>query len=200
MKKNIYLIGSGGHASSCIDVIEKSKKYKISGIFSDDEKHYHLGYKILGTIDSLLKKKIKLNLHIAIGSIKNYKFRKNLYLKLKKKGHTFPTIISSHSIISKRAIIKEGTIVFHSVLVNSNVEIGENCIINSKSCIEHDVKISNHAHVSTGVVINGNCKIGMGTFIGSSSVLKENIQIGSESIIGFGKSINKNISSGKLFK
>lgn len=201
MKKNkIYLIGSGGHAASCIDVLETSKKFKIAGIFSDDNKNFFLNYKILGNINSLLKKNKKLNLHIAIGSIKNYNFRRKLFLKLQKKGHHFPCIVSNQSIVSKRAKIGDGTIIFHSSIINTNAEIGKNCIINTSSCIEHDVRISDHAHISTCAVINGNCKIGMGTFVGSSTVLKENIEIGSKSIIGFGKSINKNIPSGKLIK
>lgn len=200
MKKKIYLIGSGGHATSCIEVIETLSSFQILGIFSDEKKKIHQGYKILGDIDFLLKKKSKLNLHIAIGSIKNYLLRKKLFLKLKKKGHKFPLIVSNYAKVSKRAKLGEGSIVFHSVLINANVKVGKNCIINSSSCIEHDVEISDHAHISTSAVINGNCKIGMGTFIGSSSVLKENISIGSKSIIGFGKSIRNNISNRKIIK
>jgi len=200
VKKKIYLIGSGGHAASCIDVIESSKKFKILGIFSDEKKKSHSGYKIIGNINDLLNEKKKFNLHIAIGSIKNYNFRKILFEKLKKKGHKFPSIISKHAVVSKKAIIDEGTIIFHFSLVNSNAFIGKNCIINSNACIEHDVTISDHAHISTSAVINGNCKIGMGTFIGSSTVLRENISIGSKCIISFGKSLSKNVISGKLIK
>lgn len=201
MKKNkIYLIGSGGHAASCIEVLETSKKFEIAGIFSDDKKNFFLDYKILGNINSLLTKNKKFNLHIAIGSIKNYSFRRNLFLKLQKKGHHFPSIVSNRAIVSKRSKIGDGSIIFHSSIINANAEIGKNCIINTNSCIEHDVKISDHAHISTCAVINGNCKIGMGTFIGSSTVLKENIEVGSKSIIGFGKSISKNVPSGKLIK
>ena len=199
-KKKIYLIGSGGHASSCIEVLETSKKYEIAGIFSDENKNLFLDYKILGNINSLLKINKRFNLHIAIGSIKNYNFRKNLFLKLEKKGHHFPPIVSNRAIVSKRSKIGDGTIIFHSSIINTNVEIGKNCIINTSSCIEHDVRISDHAHISTCTVINGNCKIGMGTFIGSSTVLKENIEVGSKTIIGFGKSISKNVPSGKLIK
>ena len=32
MKKQILLIGAGGHARSCIDVIERENKYKIYGL------------------------------------------------------------------------------------------------------------------------------------------------------------------------
>ena len=30
--KNLILIGAGGHCVSCIDVIEKEKKFKIVGV------------------------------------------------------------------------------------------------------------------------------------------------------------------------
>ena len=30
--KKLYLFGGGGHSLSCIDVIEKQKKFKIKGI------------------------------------------------------------------------------------------------------------------------------------------------------------------------
>ena len=32
MKKKILIIGAGGHAKSCIDIIESSTKYKINYI------------------------------------------------------------------------------------------------------------------------------------------------------------------------
>ena len=36
-------------------------------------------------------------------------------------------------------------------VVNAGAEVGECCIINSKSCIEHDVKIGKFCHISTGL-------------------------------------------------
>ena len=47
--KNIYLFGAGGHALSCIDVIEKEKKYKIIGLFDNkfSQKDKVLNYPIL---------------------------------------------------------------------------------------------------------------------------------------------------------
>jgi UDP-3-O-[3-hydroxymyristoyl] glucosamine N-acyltransferase len=38
---------------------------------------------------------------------------------------------------------------------NTGVEIGCNCIINTKALIEHDVIIGNNTHISTGAIING---------------------------------------------
>ncbi len=69
--KKIIIIGAGGHAKSCIDVIEKSKKYKIIGLFASKKElgNKVLGYNVIGsTLDDLkkIKKKTKYAF-IAIG-------------------------------------------------------------------------------------------------------------------------------------
>ena len=53
----IILIGSGGHARSCVDVIESNNKFKIAGfVLKDDDNQIDcFGYPILG-YDSELKK------------------------------------------------------------------------------------------------------------------------------------------------
>ena len=51
-----------------------------------------------------------------------------------------------------------------------------NCIINSKALIEHDTKIGNHTHISTGVIINGNCEILDKSFVGTGSVILNNVK------------------------
>ena len=47
----IILIGSGGHARACIDVIELSGQFKIVGFVEKNEKdnQVSLGYPIIGT-------------------------------------------------------------------------------------------------------------------------------------------------------
>ena len=47
----------------------------------------------------------------------------------------------------------------HDAIVNSNVQIGRHCIINTKSNIEHDVIVKDFCHISTCAVVNGNCVI-----------------------------------------
>ena len=37
-RKNIILIGAGGHTTSCIDVIEATNKYKIIGLVDKKKK------------------------------------------------------------------------------------------------------------------------------------------------------------------
>ena len=45
---NLILIGAGGHAKACIDIIEQNKTYKIAGIINNDTSSQVIkfGYKI----------------------------------------------------------------------------------------------------------------------------------------------------------
>ena len=190
MKKiPLIIIGAGGHAKSCIDVIESQKKYYIFGILDNSKKKTFMGYKILGN-DSKLKlyRKIK-NLVIGIGQIKNYKKRLKIYKECKKLGFNFPVIKSKFSIVSKYSKIGDGTLIFHDVVINAGAKIGENCIINTKSLIEHDVEVGDNCHVSTGSILNGSVKIGKCTFIGSGSVISHDVRIKEKSFIKFGSKI-----------
>ena len=71
----------------------------------------------------------------------------------------------------------------HGAIVNSYVTIGKNCIINSKSLIEHDVTIGDETHVATNATVNGSVRVGKNCFIGSSSVIKQGISIKPNSFI-----------------
>ena len=188
----LIIIGAGGHAKSCIDVIECEKKYKILGLV-DKNKIKKLGaYKILANDSSLDKIKIlSKNAFIGIGQIKSANLRKKMFLKLKKIGFNLPVIKSPHSYISKNSSIGEGTIIMHGAYIGPNVKIEKNCIINNYSHLEHDCQIGDNSHISTRVVLNGSVIVGNETFIGSGTIVKENIKIKKKSIIKFGSLINK---------
>ena len=195
MKKKIALFGAGGHAVSCVDVIEAERKFQIECILDKyPSKKYLAKYKIIqendSNIENLKKKNIK-NVAICIGQIKSPEIRKKLFYKLKKKGFIFPVIKSPRSTISKRSIIEEGTVIFHNCIINAEVSIGKNCIINTSSLIEHGVKIGDHSHISTGAILNGDCEIGNDSFIGSGSILKQGLKLKSKTFIKMGSIIKK---------
>lgn len=186
--RSIIIIGAGGHAKSCIDVINSTKKFKIKYLIGENKFNNHKIFSFKNIInientDKLIKNFKKLNILIGVGQLKTGKKRNKLYQFYKKKGCNFPKIISSNSYVSKFSRIQEGTIIMHGVIININSIIGKNCIINSKSLIEHDCVIGDNVHVSTGVIINGGVKVGDNSFIGSGSIIKQNRKIPKNSII-----------------
>ena len=166
MMDEIIIIGSGGHALSCIDVIKKENKYKIAGIIDNKNNSKDIGFPVIGDDNNLeeLRQKYKFAF-IAIGFIKDVGPRIKLEKLLKKLDYSLPTIISPFSYISKNSNIDQGTIVMHGSIINSGVKIGKN-EINSRSLIEHGSKIDIIVR-ATGVIINGDVEIGNQTFIGS---------------------------------
>ena len=189
-KKPLILIGSGGHAKACIDVIEKEAKFYIYGIVDNDKKGELLGYPIIGKDKDLKNffKKVK-HLLIGVGQIRDNKIRPRLYELGKSLGYKFPKIISKRSYISKNSEIQDGTIIFHDVVINSAAKIGKNCIINNKCLIEHDVLIGNHCHISTGAIVNGSSKIGDNSFIGSGALISNSKLLPSDSFVKIGSVI-----------
>ncbi|TGL99203.1 acetyltransferase [Leptospira jelokensis] len=203
MKESLLLIGAGGHAHSCIDVIELEDKYQIVGFVDQKSKNGEsiLGYPVLGSDDDLamLFQKYK-NAFICVGQIKNFEIRFNLYSKLKSIGFKLPAIVSPKAYVSRSASIGEGSIVMHQAMVNQNAVIGMNSIINSGTIIEHDVKVGNHSHVSTGCVLNGGVTIGDFTFVGSGTIVRESVEIGSKVIIGMQSKVFKDLENGMIYK
>ena len=200
----IILLGAGGHARSCIDVIEEEKIYKIAGLIVQSDKYQKkslLNYPIIGTDDELSyqRKKYK-NAFISVGQIYSSDTRKKLFNKLKKLDFVVPTIFSPLSHISSHANIGKGTILMHNTIVNSNAKIGNNCIINNKALIEHDAIIGDNCHIATGAIVNGNVSIGDNSFIGSGVITKNNISIGSNCLIGAGMIIKSNIKDNQTIK
>ena len=185
----IILVGAGGHARACIDVIEQSGQFKIAGLVEKGKLNNkeNLGYPIIGTDDDLqnLRQKYSHSL-ITVGQIKSPKIRIKLYQLLKELDFTLPVIVSPHAYVSKHAQIGEGSIIMHGVIINANAKVGNNCIINNSALIEHDAVIGDHCHIATGAIINGEVSVGNETFIGSGAVTKQCISIGNNCIVGAG--------------
>jgi sugar O-acyltransferase (sialic acid O-acetyltransferase NeuD family) len=195
-KPGLILIGAGGHAHACIDVIEQHGGYQIAGLIGmPDEMHdHHLGYAVIGTDTDLreLAKTIPYAL-ITLGQIKTPAHRTQLYQQVVALRFQLPTIIAPSAYVSRHASVGAGTIVMHGAIVNAGASVGENCIINTHALLEHDATIADHCHISTGAIINGNTVIGSGCFVGSGSIIKEGVSLGRDCLVGMGLAVRHNL-------
>ncbi len=195
-KKNIILVGGGGHCTSCIDVIEATREFNIVGIVEKKGKTGGdlLGYKIFASDEELpiLIARYPYYL-ITVGHVGISNPRKALYENIRMLGGRFPHIVSPYAYVSRHARIGDGTIVHHKAVINARADIGENVIINTAAVIEHDVVVGSHSHVSTASIINGCCRLGQGVFIGSRSVLFHGVSVPSNTVIGSGTIVTKNL-------
>ena len=199
----IILVGAGGHARACIDVIELSGLFIVVGLVEKDGKNGrdNLGYPIIGTDDDLrdLRQKYSKAL-ITVGQIKSPEIRIRLYDILNQLDYFLPCIISPKAYVSKHAQIKAGTIIMHGAIVNASAKIGKNCIINSKALIEHDASIGDHCHIATGAIVNGGVTVGNESFFGSGAVTRQSVSIGNNCVIGAGVVVKRDIKPDQVIK
>ena len=199
----IILVGAGGHARACIDVIEMAGQLKIEGLIEKEktDKQENLGFPVIGTDDDLQALRHKYsNALITVGQIKASDTRIRLFQLLNQLDYTTPIIISPSAYVSKNAQIGEGTIVMHGTIVNANASIGKNCIINNQALIEHDAIIGDHCHIATGAIVNGEVSVGDQSFIGSGTITKQGISIGSYCVIGAGVVLKSDVASNQVIK
>ena len=93
IKQEILLLGAGGHARACIDVIENTKQYSVVGLVTNGENcnQQVLDYPVIGSDIDLcaLRKSYSLGL-VGVGQIKSSVQRERLYYLLSKHGLTYP--------------------------------------------------------------------------------------------------------------
>jgi sugar O-acyltransferase (sialic acid O-acetyltransferase NeuD family) len=197
--ERILLVGAGGHARACIDVLELEGRFTVAGLVGLPHEFgtRMLGYLVLGT-DADLPALLGDYAHalVSVGQIKTPEPRMRLFDLLLKSGYALPIVVSPHAYVSPHATLGAGTIVMHGAIVNAGAVVGRNCIINSQSLVEHDAVIADHCHIATAAAINSGVHIGAGTFIGSNSSVRQCINIGERCLVGMGQRVLADCEAG----
>ena len=110
------------------------------------------------------------------------------------KGCSLLNVVHPSASITKLLTIGTGNFISKNVSINPLVTIGDFCIINTASIVEHGCNIADSVHIAPGVVLCGNVFVGENTFIGANAVIKQGITIGKNVIIGAGSVIINNVA------
>jgi sugar O-acyltransferase (sialic acid O-acetyltransferase NeuD family) len=203
MKEDVLIIGAGGHALSCIDVLESNGQYRIVGLIglADEVGKTLCGYDVIGSDANLpeLRKQVSSAV-IGVGQVASPDARLATYLRCKSLNFQMPVVVSSQAYVSEHAKIMMGTVIMHGAILNAGVVVGENCIINSRALLEHGVKVDSNSHIATGVILNGDVRVGQETFVGSGSIVHQSVQIGNRCVIGMGQIVRHNVESLRTVK
>jgi sugar O-acyltransferase (sialic acid O-acetyltransferase NeuD family) len=198
-KEPLLLVGAGGHARACIDVLELEGRFAVAGLvgLAHEVGTRILGYPVLGT-DTDLPALLGNYAHalIAVGQIKTPDLRIRLFALLEQNSCRLPIIVSPRAYVSRHATLGAGTIVMHGAIVNAGAVVGRNCILNSHALIEHDAVVGDHCHIATSAAINSGVRIGTGTFVGSNSSVRQGTTIGERCLIGMGQRVLADCEAG----
>ena len=181
-RKNILLIGGGGHAHSCIEVILSTTDYGVAGIvdptYQVDTPQDVLGFPLWGRDEDLptLRQRFDYAL-VTVGQIKTAALRMKLFELLKQLEFALPPIIASTAVVSRYAQIGEGTVVMHQAVIDAGTVVGANCIVNTGALAAHDCNIGDHSHLSLHAVICGNVRIGKCCYIGANATVVQDCNV-----------------------
>ena len=123
-KSKLFIVGGGGHAISCLDVILSAGGFELIG-FVDNTAHTKmasLGYEYLGD-DSEIEKLIQSECAVTIELARFIApQRQNMYEMLNKHNAKMPVICAPTSYVSTGARLGDATMVFHNAVVNIGVK------------------------------------------------------------------------------
>lgn len=189
-KKELLIIGCGGHAKVITDIAKdvgyekifyqdnnlKKNKFLDSKVFHQEFKNFDKNFFVaLG--DNYLREKVTTN------------------FKLKNPNSVAVSLIHPSSYISKSCSIGNGTVIMPLCIVNSHTKVGEGVIINNRSSIDHDNVLMNYSSIAPGVTTGGNVKLGERSAISIGATIKHKIEIGNDTVIGASSFVNINIDS-----
>ena len=101
--------------------------------------------------------------------------------------------------MNKNVKIGKGTIVMPGCVLNQGVKIGNHCIINTSSSIDHYNIFLDFSSCGPGVISGGNVVVGKRSHIGIGSVIKNNVKIKNDTVIGGKSYLNKNCEALNIY-
>ncbi len=209
----IVVIGAGGHAKVCIDVL-RDRGWRVraclvnpaptaTGYASaksgntrpDPEPASCNGVAVQQTEDfgDWLLQHGRLPVFVAIG---DNKIRQQITSSLTSKGLSLPNAISPHAIMAPSVQVGAGALVMPGAVINADSRIGEGAIINTSASVDHDCEIGAFAHIAPACALAGGVRIGAASFCGIGSRFIPGVEIGDSAMVAAGAVVVGNHGAG----
>jgi acetyltransferase EpsM len=167
--ESCLIYGTGGHAK-VLEELAIANGYTVAAFF-DDHMDENASFR------NIPVKRYNTDVYnsypVLIG-IGNNKTRKEIAARL---SHRYcfmkdPSVVAGGSVS-----IGVGSVLLPGVVMQADCKIGEHCIINIGSAIDHEVIVENFAHIGPMCYIGGAAYIGEGVTIGAGSIIMRNVRI-----------------------
>lgn len=185
MQEKYYVFGASSHGMMVLAVLFENNM-AIAAIIDDEPKvRFLVNVPVMATVDFQLDE----NCYFIMG-IGNNAIRKKI---VEQNNFSFYNGIHPSAYFSKFATVGTGTVIMPQVVVNPGVRIGNHCILNSSSVVEHDCVLANYVHISPNAALAGNVSVGEGTHVGIGACVIQGVKIGKWATIGAGAVIIKDV-------
>lgn len=140
---NLLIFGFGGHGKVCGEL--------ASEIF---EEISYLDDNAPCVIGSLAEYKAYTDMYdYAFVAFGDPELRERWTRELRSNGVRITAIISEKAIVSKTAIIGEGTVVMGGAIIQTGAIVGQGCIVSAGAVVDHNAVIGDYCHINCNAVV-----------------------------------------------
>lgn len=195
MKHDIIVVGAGGHAKVCIELLRAMGEQVAYCVGSADSAPACVGVPVLCGDEhlALLREQGYGRIFIALGS---NKLRLKLAAVATGLGYELVNAVSPHAVVSPSARLGAGIAVMAGAVINAEASIGDLAIINTGTSIDHDCVIGAGAHIAPQGALAGNVRVGAASFLGVGCKVIPEMRIGDNVTVGAGAVVVRDIGDG----
>lgn len=200
MKKDYYIIGSGGFAKEVyvltLQALKASNNFKGFIDIDPSKSIMKIGSSNLSVISQteFLETVIpcdEVELYIGVGNPQVIDKISKLF-----SSYNFPNLIHP-SVIYDSILVKlgKGNIITAGCILPANISIGSFNIFNLSTTLAHDIVIGNCNVFNPAVNVSGEVIIGSSNLFGVNATVLQNLTICDDNVIGASALLTKNINS-----
>ena len=173
----------------------------VSDVVSDSNLKFSdlcsiLGYSpVFHDTPSTVQKVSEKKALICLGSPED---RHRNFLRLKRLGFCFGTIVHKTAWVAQSAQIDEGVIICPFAFIGAMANVRANSVVNAHATVGHHVNVGISAVLSPHCDLNGQSACGGVSFVGAGAILDPNAVIGDYSKVASGAVVKRKFGDGYL--
>jgi sugar O-acyltransferase (sialic acid O-acetyltransferase NeuD family) len=190
----LIVVGGGGHAKVLVSTLLLLRHRVLGFVDVDLSMPPLLGIPNLCDDDAVLAyRPEQVRLVNGVGSINSTIRRQRIYERFIERGYVFETIIHPFSMVSHEVETGAGVQIMAGAIVQPGTRLGDDMIVNTGACVDHDCLIEAHAHIAPRATLSGNVHIGRGSHIGAGATIIQGIKVGIGSTVGAGAVVIRDV-------
>ena len=183
--KHLIIIGAGGMGKEIFSLATECNgylsEYDIKGFL--DFPHPDWDSKKFAPILGIEDDYVIQEDDVFTCSIGDISLKKKIIGKIISKGGHFINIIHPTEIIRRGAVIGNGCILEHGVMLGSDSIVGDFCLLQGYTAIGHDARVGNFCRFDYHVMLVGGVIVHDEVCIHTSSIISHNVEVGSRSTV-----------------
>jgi sugar O-acyltransferase (sialic acid O-acetyltransferase NeuD family) len=201
--KKLIILGMNGYCFDILDLVEAINAragrtiYECAGYLDDDASKFGKAFDggiVHGPI-TFAPQFTDCVFANAIGSAKNFFRKEQILARTGIPDERFETLIHPSAVVSPRAHIGHGVIIFQGVSIASGVRVGKHTTILSGGIFGHDDEIGDYGSIAAGVAVAGRTTIGKSCYLGTNCTIIGDIKIGDYAMVGMASAVFRDVEA-----